>query len=287
MNELDFKYKQLVTSVLKIGSIENNRTGVNTLVVPSWALIHNMENGFPLMTHKKMPFKTIAVELEGFIKGITSKKWFQDRGCHIWDEWCSPLKVPYGTDEEIKLRMLLEDDLGPIYGAQWRNFHDSHCSDSAHVDQLTKILTSLQSNPYDRRMICSAWNPAVLYKQALPPCHVLWQVNVIGNKLHLSWYQRSCDLMLGIPFNIASYGLLLELLAKHSGYKAGTLTGFLTNVHIYENQIESANKIIQIENNFELPKLEIDSTYLFDWDHTKSRVVDYQSGPKIEIPLAV
>jgi len=172
------------------------------------------------------------LELEFFIKGLTSKRWLQDRGCWIWNEWANTKKVPYGNDPETKEQMFLEDDLGAIYGKQWRNF--------GGVDQLERVVITLKTNPNDRRMIVSAWNPPELSFMALPPCHVMYQIIVINDTINLNWYQRSVDTMLGLPYNIASYGLLLELLAKESGLIPARLCGMLGDVHIYENHIENA-----------------------------------------------
>jgi thymidylate synthase len=237
-----------------------------------------MCDGFPLLTTKKMAFKTMCIELEGFIKAITDKKWYQDRRCKIWDEWGNPEVVknhPYMRDFQYDETMTTEDmntewnsrkkaaqketnDLGPIYGRQWRAFDEHYGEmngwkddmDYANgvyegTDQLKNIVDALRNNPMDRRMVCSAWNPNQIGMMALPPCHYSWNVTVIGNELNLFWAQRSCDLMLGVPFNIASYALLLCLLAEVGGFKRGNLSGMLVDCHIYENQIEAARKQIE------------------------------------------
>lgn len=293
MNNLDKQYLNLLRDILNDGEWEENRTGIRAKTIPSAMIRHDMAEGFPMLTIKKVPFKTMAVELEGFINGITSKKWYQERGCKIWNEWCNPQKVAYSTDPEIQKLMAAEDDLGLIYGAQWRDFHDpmsKGCLDGYwfQVDQFQKILNTLKDNPQDRRMICSAWNPLAFDKMALPPCHVLWQVSVINGKLNLTWFQRSCDLALGIPFNIASYGLLLHLLAKESGYEEGILTGFLNNVHYYENQLDGVREILYRETDFDLPRIETESfTSIFDWTHKDSKLINYQSLSTVKMPVAV
>jgi thymidylate synthase len=252
-----------------------------------------MSEGFPLLTIKKVPFKIMAIELEGFIKGITNKNWFQNRNCHIWDEWCNPRKVPYGNDEETKRQMLEEDDLGMIYGSQWRDFHDPVArlyGDGSYgsVDQLKNIINTLQKNPQDRRMICSAWNPLALDRMALSPCHVMFQVSVLGNKLNLSWFQRSVDVPLGLPFNIASYGLLLHLLAKIYGFEEGILTGFLNNVHFYNNQMEGVQEILGRTTHYSLPSIETKQCdSLFDWEHSLSSLKNYSCLPTVKMPIAV
>jgi thymidylate synthase len=256
---------------------------------------HTMSDGFPLLTIKRVPFRVMAVELEGFIKGITSKKWFQDRNCHIWDEWCNPQKVPYGHDEETKQKMLEEDDLGLIYGVSWRDFHDPAVSriygDGSYgsVDQLKNIINTLQKNPQDRRMICSAWNPLALEHMALPPCHMIFQVSVINNKLNLTWFQRSVDTLLGLPFNIASYGLLLHLFAKFYGFEEGTLTGFLNNVHIYKNQLDGLNEIMTRSPDFDLPTISTDIRYenMLTWEYRDTKLHNYNCLSTVKMPVAV
>lgn len=243
--------------------------------------------------------KSVRVELEGFIKGITSKSWYKERGCNIWNEWCNPERIEDNSiswDERKKLQ-LQEDDLGPIYGFQWRRFNQCYdANDSGWIakkwnegDQLQNIVHTLRQNPMDRRMVCSAWNPLQMNKMALPPCHWGWEVTVIGNDIHLFWAQRSCDLMLGVPFNIASYGLLLELLAYDSGFNAGNLSGMLVDCHIYENQIEAAKEQItrsprdlpniRFSNKSGNLKMQFD---IFDWTHQDIETLNYNPHPKID-----
>ena len=298
MNKLDQDYQNLLDNIYWNGVKENNRTGIAAYTIPSAMIQHDMSTGFPMLTIKKVPFKTMAVELEGFIKGISSKKWFQDRGCRIWDSWCNPQKVPYGHDEETKKKMLEEDDLGLLYGKQWRDFHDPSAYEYDYmgdifftgnrIDQLKNIINTLKTDPGNRRMICSAWNPLALDQMALPPCHLLWQISVIGNKLNLNWYQRSVDAPLGLGWNIPSYGLLLHLLAKESGYEEGMLTGFLSNVHIYENQLDGVEEILKRKTEFELPNIQTPSfTNIFDWQYTDSILENYHSLAKVTMPVAV
>ena len=221
----------------------------------------------------------MLVELEGFINGITDKRWYQERGCHIWDEWANPKMVPYGHDEESKRLMKEETDLGRIYGAQWRDF--------GGVDQLQKMIDLLKNDPNSRRIIVSAWNPPELDQMALQPCHWGYQALVMGDRLHLSWNQRSVDTMLGLPFNIASYATLLHLLSLETSIEAGTLTGFLGDVHIYENHLDGAREQVEREP-LELPRIRTkDFTSLFEWDHTKTRFLGYKPHEKIAFPIAV
>ena len=165
---IEAQYLELVQRILNEGFLKPNRTGTPAYTIAHTMLQHDFEQGFPLLTTKKMPFKIIAVELEGFLKGITDKRWFQERGCHIWDEWCNPQKVPYANDEATKSMMLAEPDLGPIYGAQWQDFN------SAGFDQVNNIINTIKTDPNSRRMVCSAWNPQQMNQMALPPlsCNV-------------------------------------------------------------------------------------------------------------------
>lgn len=304
--------------------------GVMTLACPNVLFSHDMKDGFPLLTTKKMAFKTLCVELEGFIKGITDKKWYQERGCKIWNEWANPQQV----EREFSRYMSLEsnrlddndpprkqqikkdiqarlDDLGPFYAFQWRNFDkhyqqvDNKWSSWAYAeangvykgtDQLANIVETLQKNPMDRRMVCSAWNPNQMNMMALPPCHWGWNVTVIGDELNLFWVQRSCDLMLGVPFNIASYGLLLCLLAEVGGFKRGNLSGMLVDCHIYENQIEAAKEQITREPR-PLPKLTILDRHgsytsygdfdIFQWQHHHLMLQEYNPHEKLDFGKVV
>jgi thymidylate synthase len=297
-NTLDKTYQKILFDIYDNGIWSDNRTGIRSKTIPSAMITHDMSTGFPLLTLKRVPFKTMAVELEGFIKGITSKKWFQDRKCHIWNEWCNPQKVPYGNDAASKEKMAAEDDLGLIYGSQWRDFHVPNAVEnygieggfirSRGVDQLKNIVNTLKKNPNDRRMICSAWNPLALDQMALPPCHALWQVSVIADKINLTWFQRSCDFLLGIPFNVASYGLLLHLLAKESGLEEGVLTGFLNNVHLYENQLEGTEVLMGRDGKRNLPKIETEKfTNIFEWEYSDSSIINYEHMGAVSIPIAV
>jgi len=186
MNNADEQYNNLLNKILLEGTWKGNRTGVDCLTIAGHMFEHDMAEGFPLLTSRKLPFKSTKVELEFFIKGLRSKKWLQDRGCHYWDGWCNPQVVPYANDAQTKQKMLAEDDLGLIYGTQWRDFHDpvsghSPADDNLSVDQLKKLVDTLKQNPSDRRMIVSAWNPLALDQMALPPCHYGFQVTVIGD----------------------------------------------------------------------------------------------------------
>jgi len=287
-------YLEIVDNVLKEGILKNDRTGTGAYTIAGAIFEHEMSDGFPLLTTKKMPYKVIASELEFFIKGVTDKHWLQERNNHIWDEWANPQKAPYGHDEASKKRMLEERDLGPVYGFQWRHFGAPYYNYNTDytgqgVDQLKYVVDTLKTNPTDRRMIVSAWNPTAKDQMALPPCHYSFQITVIGNKLNLLWNQRSVDVMLGLPFNIASYATLLHLFAKETKIEAGRLVGFLGDVHIYANHLAGAKEqLTRDPNKYPLPKLITEQfTSIWNWQYTDSKVVGYESYPRISFEIAV
>ncbi|MBI5065646.1 thymidylate synthase [Candidatus Woesearchaeota archaeon] len=285
-------YLNIVNNILENGIRKNDRTGVGTIGVTGERFQHDMSEGFPLLTTKKMAYKSIKVELEGFIKGITDKKWYQERGCNIWNEWCNPKKVLYGHDAETQKKMSEELDLGTVYGFQWRHWNAAYNDEKTDysgkgIDQLEQMVQKLKKNPADRRNLVSAWNPEQINQMALPPCHLLYQVLVQDDKLDLIWYQRSVDTMLGLPFNIASYATLLHLLAKETGLKEGTLTGFLGDTHIYVNHLEQAKEQTKREP-LQLPKIVTESfTTIFEWNHENTKIIDYQNQGPIKFPIAV
>ena len=284
------QYKTIVENVLENGIYKENRTGIGTYSTFCEIFRHDMRNGFPLLTTKKMPYRTIAVELEGFINGVTSKAWYQERGCKIWNEWANPKSVEFyckedTTDEVRKELQRTEDDLGPIYGYQWRNWNLNYCQMGGgfdQIDQLKTVISTLETNPNDRRMVVSAWNPTQIDLMALPPCHYAFTLVHHDGVLNLCWKQRSADLMLGVPFNIASYGLLLELISKHVGMVAGELVGILEDCHIYENHIEGAKEQLSRKSK-KLPSLSIKDPYnIYEWTHEDFDVVGYDPHPKID-----
>jgi thymidylate synthase len=287
-------YLDIVKNVLENGEKVDTRTGVKAYTIAGAIFEHDMSKGFPLLTTKKTPFRLVSTELEFFINGITDKKWLQDKNNHIWDEWAKPQKAPYGHDEASKKRMLEERDLGPIYGFQWRHFNAPYTNyDSNYegqgVDQLKKVIETLKTNPRDRRMIVNAWNPLQFNEMALPPCHYAFQITVIGDKLNLLWNQRSVDTMLGLPFNIASYALLLHVIAKESGLKEGKLVGFLADVHIYENHLEGAKEQLGRDpEKYPLPTIETENwKSIFDWKAEDTKVRNYESYDRIPFKIAI
>ena len=298
-------YLDILEKILEKGKLKPNRTGVDTLSITGYMFEHDMSEGFPLLTTKKMGLKNIDAELEFFIKGLTDKNELHKRNCHIWDEWASPSVVNgrledegfnvsmYGSVELAKearnkrrLEIQREEDyLGPIYGFQWRNW--MHSDGIGRIDQLKNVVEKLKTNPLDRRMIVSAWRPDEFELMALPPCHFAFQVLSDGTTIDLLWSQRSCDTPLGIPYNIAEYALLLLLLAKESGLKPGKLIGFLADVHIYVNQIENVKLQLSRTPTF-LPTVDITNfTSIFDWKYTDFVINNYNPQEKIEFPLAI
>jgi len=285
-------YLDIVQKILDKGFRKNNRTGVDALTIAGTMFEHDMADGFPLLTTKKVPFKMVRSELEFFIRGYTDKEWLREQKNSIWDEWCSPDVVPYGNDEQTKIKMMNERELGPIYGWQWRNFGAKYtafnkAAQGQGFDQLKKLAETLKKNPDDRRMIVSAWNPCDLSRMALPPCHYSFQITVLDGKLNLLWNQRSVDVALGLPFNIASYGCLLHLLAKEANLGEGRLIGFLGDTHIYVNHINDISLQL-LRKPKPLPQIKTENfTSIFDWHYNDTVVEGYDPHPAIKFEIAV
>lgn len=278
----ELEYLKMLSHILEYGYLKPNRTGVSAYTVPHLMIQHDMRKGFPLLTTKKMGLKSISAELEFFIKGLTDKQWLQDRNCTIWDEWCNPSKISSVLNNDERKEFQKEcKDLGKVYGYQWRNFN------SSNYDQLKNVVDTIKKDPSNRRMIVSAWNPLELNEMALPPCHVLWNVQIISDTINLCWYQRSVDVGAGLPYNLASYALLLKLLALETGYKEGILTGFLADVHIYENHVEQLKEQLT-RNAYDFPTVEIlNFTNIYDWKYDDVKLHNYKSHDKISLPIAV
>jgi len=285
-------YLDIVQKILNHGFRKTNRTGVDALSIAGAMFEHDMIQGFPLLTTKKMPYRMIFSELEFFIRGITDKEWLKEQKNSIWNEWCSPDVVPYGNDEQTKEKMKNERELGPIYGWQWRNFGARYTTwntapGGQGIDQLKNVVQTLKKEPDNRRMIVSAWNPCDLHRMALPPCHYSFQVTVINGKVNLLWNQRSVDVALGLPFNIASYGCLLHLLAKETGLGEGKLIGFLGDTHIYVNHINDISLQLVREPRT-LPQIKTNNfTSIFDWHYNDTVIENYDPHPAIKFEIAV
>ena len=256
---------------------------------------HNMEDGFPILTTKKMPLNTISTELKWFLKGGTNIKYLVDNNCNIWngDAYKNFLKhsVPHDRQETLKefIQKIKTDDefavkwgeLGPIYGKQWRSWGTGETVTVGHnglhtllgekvIDQIQDLISELKTNPDSRRLMVNAWNVSELHEMTLPPCHYGFQCYVADGKLSLMWNQRSADLFLGVPFNISSYGLLLLLLCEETGYKPGELIGNFGDIHLYKNHLEQAKEQIS-RSSYPLPKLEVYNVDIlngeFNWSH--------------------
>ena len=293
MNTLDEDYKGLLGSCLYGGIKKGDRTGTGTLSVFGRQIRHNMEDGFPLLTTKKMAIKTMVTELKWFLKGDTNIKYLVDNGCNIWNGDAyknyknnfepTPWQfTPYTMDEFIE-QIKTDDEfankwgeLGPIYGKQWTDWNG--------IDQILNLLNSLKKNPNSRRLMVSAWNVSELHEMTLPPCHYGFQLNVRGEYLDLMWNQRSVDTFLGLPFNIASYGLLLLLLCEETGYKPGELIGNLGDVHLYSNHIEQAKEQIT-RDPFELPTIKLSNVDILNGEFDYE-ISNYECHPSIKAPLS-
>jgi thymidylate synthase len=287
-------YLDIVKTILDTGERKPTRSGVDIISLPGVLFQHNMKEGFPLLTIKKVPFGLIKSELEFFIKGITDKKWLQDRNNHIWDEWCNTEKVPWSNTSEGQEAMKNERDLGPIYGFQWRHFNATYKNyDSNYegkgIDQLKNMVEALKKDPNRKRIMMSAWNPLQMKQMALPPCHFNVHTTVDNGKLNLIWSQRSVDTMLGLPFNIASYGLLLHLIAKECELKEGKLVGLLADTHIYANHLNGANELLSRDpNKYTLPTIKTENfKSIFEWQYTDTIVENYKSYPTIKFDIVV
>ena len=267
MNRLDEQYIGLLGEVLYNGVEKKDRTGTGTLSRFGLQIKHKMSDGFPILTTKKVPINTVATELKWFLRGDTNIKYLQDNNCHIWD---GDYNKSGRTDGE----------LGPIYGYQWRK----HSRYGVVYDQLKDLIKNIKSNPHSRRLIVNSWNIEMLDQMTLPPCHYSFQCYVVGNKLSLLWNQRSADLFLGVPFNISSYGLLLELLCVETGFEPGELVGNFGDIHLYKNHIEQAKEQISREG-YKLPKLEILDMNLLKGEF-KFSLANYKSHPSIKAPLS-
>ncbi len=256
------QYLSLLDRILKEGEKKEDRTGTGTISVFGHQMRFNLEDGFPCLTTKKLHLRSIIHELLWFLKGDTNVKYLQDNGVRIWNEW---------ADED--------GDLGHIYGYQWRSWPDYK---GGHIDQISRIIKDIQTTPDSRRLLVSAWNVADLENMNLPPCHLLFQFYVANGKLSLQLYQRSADVFLGVPFNIASYALLLLMVAQVTGLKPGDFIHTLGDAHIYSNHLEQVN--LQLTRTpRELPKMRInpDVKSIFDFKFEDFELTDYNPYPHI------
>lgn len=262
------QYHDLLRHILDHGTRKTDRTGTGTISVFGYQMRFNLQEGFPLLTTKKVHTRSIIHELLWFLKGDTNIQYLKDNGVTIWDEW---------ADEN--------GDLGPVYGKQWRSWE---APNGQAIDQLSEVLSILKKSPDSRRMLVSAWNPAELSKMALQPCHALFQFYVADNKLSCQLYQRSADVFLGVPFNIASYALLTHMIAQECGFELGDFVWTGGDTHLYSNHLEQVD--LQLSREFRpLPQLKLNPevTSVFDFTFEDISIENYNPWPAIKAPVAV
>ena len=262
------QYLDLMQKVLDEGQEKSDRTGTGTLSIFGHQMKFDLSKGFPLVTTKKVHLKSIIHELIWFLQGSTNISYLKENGVSIWDEW---------ADEN--------GDLGPVYGAQWRSWPDGN---NGTIDQIENLINGINNNPDSRRHIVSAWNPALVDEMALPPCHSLFQFYVANRELSCQLYQRSADIFLGVPFNIASYALLTHMIAQVCNLKAGKFVHTLGDAHLYINHLEQA-KLQLSREVMRLPELKLSSNVdnIFDFKFEDIEIVNYESHPAISAPIAV
>lgn len=262
------QYLNLLNHVMNHGDKKNDRTGTGTLSIFGYQMRFDLSEKFPLLTTKKVHLKSVIYELLWFLKGSTNIKYLQDNGVSIWDEW---------ADEH--------GDLGPVYGSQWRSWR-TH--DNRSIDQIDKLITDLKTNPDSRRLIVSAWNVAEIENMKLPPCHCFFQFYVANNKLSCQLYQRSADIFLGVPFNIASYALLTLMIAQVVNLEPGEFVHTLGDAHIYSNHFDQVNEQLKRQPK-ELPTIHINSNVknIFDFKFEDFKLSDYDPYPLIKAPVAI
>lgn len=261
-------YLSLLQHIKDTGLVKSDRTGTGTISVFGYQMRFNLSDGFPLLTTKKVHMKSIIHELLWFINGDTNIKYLNDNGVTIWDEWANE-----------------DGELGPVYGRQWRSWHSS---DGRVIDQLSELIEGLKNNPDSRRHIISAWNVGDLNKMALPPCHALFQFYVADGKLSCQLYQRSADVFLGVPFNIASYALFTMMIAQVCGYEAGEFIHTLGDAHIYTNHLEQVDLQLSRKPKV-LPKMIINPNVkdILDFKYDDFSLTGYDPDPAIKAPIAI
>jgi thymidylate synthase len=262
------QYHDLMKEVLAKGVQKSDRTGTGTISVFGHQMRFNLAEGFPMVTTKKLHLKSIIYELLWFLKGSTNNNWLKERGVSIWNEWAAP-----------------DGELGPIYGYQWRSWP---APNGKHIDQISEVVETIKKNPDSRRIIVSAWNVADIPRMALAPCHAFFQFYVADGKLSCQLYQRSADIFLGVPFNIASYALLTHMMAQQCNLEVGDFIWTGGDCHLYSNHLEQVD--LQLSRDFfPLPKLNIlrkpDS--IFDYEFEDFEIQGYESHPHIKAPVAI
>lgn len=271
------QYLDLLKYVLENGQEKGDPQGVGNIAVCGYQMRFKMDDGFPLVTTKKLHLKSVIYELLWFLRGDTKVKYLNDNGVTIWDEWA--------TSEACAKYGLPAGDLGPIYGAQWRHWKKR---DGGEIDQIANVVDEIKNFPYSRRLVVSAWNPEDVDKVFVAPCHCFFKFFVAQGKLSLHLFQRSCDVFLGVPFNIASYSLLLMMMAQVTGLKAGDFVHTLSDAHIYKNHIEQA-KLQTTRDPRPLPKMTINPEIkdIFSFDYKDFSLTDYNPHPPIKADIGV
>lgn len=289
------QYLDLLQTIIDTGTRQKNRTGIDTFMIPGYMLKFDLREGFPAVTTKKLAFKSIVGELIGFLRGCDTAKEFRDLGCKVWD---ANSRAPAWLTNEFYIKNTNDTEtfgesegyLGRIYSKQYT---DWACSDGSRLNQVQHLINEIKNNPTSRRLIVSAWRPDELNQMALPPCHYSYQVIIEQETktMHLLWNQRSCDVFLGIPFNIASYATLLHILARITGYNVGTLTGFLADVHIYEDHLAQVKEQLS-RTPHPLPQLMmnpliIEGSLIEDIEPSDIALFNYQHDASIKAEMAV
>lgn len=267
MNQIDRQYEDLLAKIMREGTEKSDRTGTGTRSLFGAQLRYDLSKGFPLITTKRVHMKSVIGELLWFLSGDSNVHWLQENGVRIWNEW---------ADEN--------GDLGPVYGVQWRRWN---AGDGREIDQISQVLETLKTNPDSRRMIVSAWNVGDLPKMALEPCHAFFQLYVADGRLSLQLYQRSADMFLGVPFNIASYSLLTHMFAQQAGLEVGDFVWTGGDCHIYSNHVEQVTEQLSREP-YPFPTLKLrkaDSMFSYGFDDVE--IVGYEHHPTIKAPVAV
>jgi thymidylate synthase len=261
-------YEDLLADVLAHGTVKEDRTGTGTYSVFGRQLRYDLGESFPLITTKRVHFKSVALELLWFLRGESNVRWLQERGVSIWDEWADD-----------------DGELGPVYGVQWRSWP---APDGGQIDQIAKVVQSLKTDPDSRRHIVTAWNPAEVDQMALPPCHAMFQFYVADGRLSCQLYQRSADLFLGVPFNIASYALLTVMMAQQTGLEPGEFVWTGGDCHIYTNHVDQVREQLD-RAPYPYPKLRLNRQPgdIFSYAYEDFELVDYQHHPTIKAPIAV
>jgi thymidylate synthase len=264
---VDTQYEDLLRHVLEHGSSRPDRTGTGSRSVFGHQMRYDLQQGFPLVTTKRVHFRSIAYELLWFLRGESNVSWLREHGVTIWDEWAAP-----------------DGDLGPVYGVQWRAWPTPG---GEHVDQIAGVLETLRTNPHSRRMVVSAWNVGEIPQMALPPCHTLFQFYVADGRLSCQLYQRSADLFLGVPFNIASYALLTHMVAQQVGLEPGDFVWTGGDCHIYDNHFDQVHEQLS-RPPFPFPELRLKpAASLFEHTYEDFEIVGYQHHPALRAPVAV